>query len=106
MTFRERFGERAADWLFQQGTSTVLLVGIWATMAWGGWYAMTTAIPAHLTQIQDGYQRQSGQFEAALEAQRLHDIDELNRHDANVDRLIQAIERARSNSPAKSASLK
>lgn len=46
---------RAWDWLFAQGVSTVLLCAILAALAYCGNYAVKTAIPAHLKQIQDGY---------------------------------------------------
>lgn len=45
----------ATRWLANQGVSTVLLVAILATMGYMGNYAMVTAIPSHLKQIQDGY---------------------------------------------------
>lgn len=40
--------ERAADWLLQQGVSTVLLVAILVSIGYGFRYAMTTAIPQHI----------------------------------------------------------
>lgn len=42
-------------WLSGQPFNNVLLVGIFAALAWGGHYAITQAIPAHLLQIQQGY---------------------------------------------------
>src|SRR5678815_3138115 len=49
----------AASWLASQGVSTVLLVAILAAMTYCGNYAVKTAIPAHLEQIQKGYREQA-----------------------------------------------
>lgn len=44
-------------WLAKQGVVTVLLCSILSSMIYGGYYAITTAIPAHIKQIQEGYDR-------------------------------------------------
>jgi len=44
-----------ANWLFGQESNTVALYLILAAMGYGGWQAVTVWIPAHLTQIQEGY---------------------------------------------------
>lgn len=44
---------RAADWLFSQGVSTVLLFAILAVAV----YSVRDLVPRHLMQIQEGYQR-------------------------------------------------
>lgn len=44
---------RAAEWLFSQGVSTVLLFAIFAIAV----YAVRTLVPMHLNQIQEGYER-------------------------------------------------
>ena len=46
---------RMYDWLFSQGVSTVLLFAILIAVGYLGNYALTTAVPAHLKTIQDGY---------------------------------------------------
>lgn len=45
-------------WIAGQGIVSGLLCLILCAMLWGGYYAMETAIPSHLKQIQDGYERQ------------------------------------------------
>lgn len=54
------------SWLLSQGVSTVFLAAILGTMAYMGHYAMTIAIPAHLHQIQDGYEKQTALHKEAL----------------------------------------
>jgi hypothetical protein len=48
--------EIAVRWLFGQPFNNVLLIAILGAIAWGTRYGVTTAIPAHLKQIQDGYE--------------------------------------------------
>lgn len=43
-------------WLFGQEANTVILVMLLASILYGMKYAMDTAIPSHLKQIQAGYQ--------------------------------------------------
>ena len=45
----------AMHWLFGQQANTVALYIIIAAIFYGGWYCVTTGIPAHLKQIHDGY---------------------------------------------------
>lgn len=47
----------AARWLFSQGVSTLLLFAILVGMYKMADYAMNTAIPEHLKQIQAGYEK-------------------------------------------------
>lgn len=47
--------EKIANWVFTQGASTVLLVGLVCINGALGYYALHTAIPAALTQIHSGY---------------------------------------------------
>lgn len=49
--------EKVMDWLSQQGVSTVLLAAILVVLGWLGYFGMTTAVPAHLRQIQEGYEK-------------------------------------------------
>jgi len=46
----------AASWVAGQPFNNVLLIAIFAAIAWFGHYELTTARPANLKQIQDGYQ--------------------------------------------------
>lgn len=43
-------------WAAGQPFNNVLLLAILGAIMWGGWFAMTTAIPSHLKQIQQGYE--------------------------------------------------
>lgn len=44
------------SWAAGQPFNNVLLLAILGCIIWSTYFAMTTAIPAHLKQIQDGYQ--------------------------------------------------
>lgn len=57
----------AANWLLNQGTSTVLLFAIAAGVWVGGSYAIREGIPSHLKQIQDGYEKLEGSFSKDLD---------------------------------------
>lgn len=84
MTFSwDKFSERASDWLFKQGASTVLLSAILGWMGWFGHYAINTAIPSHILQMQAGYEKEHDRF------------------DQNLERIISVIERAGERSSAK-----
>ena len=56
--------EAICRWLLRQGFNDVLLFAILATIAYMGWYAITTAIPSHLEIIQTGYDRLSDRLTA------------------------------------------
>lgn len=60
MAVDQRLNSNAADaavkWLFGQPFNNVLLIAILVSIGWGTHYGVTTAIPAHLKQIQDGYE--------------------------------------------------
>ncbi len=47
---------KVVDWAAGQPFNNVLLLAIFAFMAYGTYFAMNTAIPKHLEQIQQGYQ--------------------------------------------------
>lgn len=47
----------AVQWLAGQPFSNVLLVAILGSLLWFGHYSLTVAVPSHLKQIQDGYDR-------------------------------------------------
>lgn len=44
------------SWAAGQPFNNVLLMAILGAIGWAGYYTVTLAIPAHLKQIQDGYQ--------------------------------------------------
>lgn len=54
---------KAADWLYQQGVSTVLLFLIFGAIC----YAGHTTLPKHLEQIQKGYQQHALEINKAAE---------------------------------------
>lgn len=54
-------------WLGRQETNTVLMVLMMVGIGWVIYYSMTTAVPAHLKTIQDGYDRNTAQMTAALD---------------------------------------
>ncbi len=47
------------SWAAGQPFNNVLLAAILGCMLWGTYFAMTTALPQHLKQIQDGYRELS-----------------------------------------------
>jgi hypothetical protein len=46
---------KAVDWLLGQPFNNVLLVAILGSLAYGMYYSITVAVPAHLQMIQQGY---------------------------------------------------
>lgn len=89
MTFSwDKFSEKATEWLFQQGVSTILLCAILGWLAWVSNYALNTAIPGHISQMQAGYK------------------EEHDRFDANLERVISVIERAADRTNSKTAASK
>ena len=54
---RKSLINRSSEWLLGQPFNNVLLILILFAIAWLGYYGLTTAIPAHLKAIQDGYER-------------------------------------------------
>lgn len=46
---------KAVDWLLGQPFNNVLLVAILGSIAYGFYYGVTVAVPAHLQLIQQGY---------------------------------------------------
>ena len=47
----------AAEWASGQPFTNVLLVALLGMIGWLGYYSLTVAIPEHLKQIQEGYER-------------------------------------------------
>lgn len=54
---RKSLVNRSSEWLLGQPFNNVLLILILFAIAWLGYYGLTTAIPAHLKAIQEGYER-------------------------------------------------
>jgi beta-lactamase regulating signal transducer with metallopeptidase domain len=52
----EKLTTQIASWVAGQPFNNVLLLAIFVAIGWIGHYSMTTAIPAHLQQIQQGYE--------------------------------------------------
>lgn len=48
---------KAIDKLLGQEANTIVLIAILCAIGYSFWWAMTTGIPAHLSQIQAGYER-------------------------------------------------
>lgn len=48
---------KITDWATSQSFNNILLCAILLAIGWIGWYAVTTAIPAHLQMIQTGYEK-------------------------------------------------
>lgn len=53
---QQKLTNQIISWAAGQPFNNVLLLAILGCIMWGGWFAMTTAIPAHLQQIQRGYE--------------------------------------------------
>ena len=51
--------KQVISWAAGQPFNNVLLAAILGCIVWGTYFAMTTAIPQHLKQIQDGYRELS-----------------------------------------------
>ncbi len=51
--------EQVVGYVAGQPFNNVLLLAILAVIGWLGHYGLTTAIPKHLEQIQDGYEKLS-----------------------------------------------
>lgn len=49
--------QKITDWATSQSFNNILLTAILCAIAWGGYYTVTTAIPAHLRLIQTGYEK-------------------------------------------------
>ena len=72
-------------WLFRQGFNDVLLFSILATIAYLGWYTITTAIPSHLEIIQNGYDRITDRLTAEHDRDRATFEKAIDRADARCD---------------------
>lgn len=59
---------RAMDWLLGQQGNTIALFVILGVIAYLGWYAINHAIPAHLSQIQAGYEKIESQQTRQIES--------------------------------------
>lgn len=52
----QKISSQVIAWATGQPFNNVLLLAILFAIGWSGYYAVTTAIPKHLEQIQKGYQ--------------------------------------------------
>lgn len=89
---------RALDWLLGQQGNTVALFTILGAIGYFGWYAINHAIPAHLTQIQTGYekieQQQTRQLEtvSGMFEKRMDSVTgAFEKRDARADGLLRDI---------------
>ena len=57
----------AVGWLARQESTTVLLFCILGLIGWLSYYTIHAAVPAHLRQIQAGYETQAKQFRETAE---------------------------------------
>jgi len=53
---KQNLTSQVVSWAAGQPFNNVLLLAILFCIGWGGWFAVTTAIPSHLKQIQTGYE--------------------------------------------------
>lgn len=67
MVIDKKIANKAMDWATSQTFNNVLLLMILCAIIWVGVYSITTAIPAHLTQIQNGYEAISAADNASVE---------------------------------------
>lgn len=75
--------EAFAAWLARQEVNTVMLVLILGSNIWMGYYAMTVGVPAHLSQIQTGYERIEASHEKQID--RVIKIMDTKRESATKD---------------------
>lgn len=68
------------DWATSQSFNNILLCAILMAIGWGGWYTVTTAIPAHLRMIQMGY-------ETIIEEHRQERGRTIDAYDKWIDRI-------------------
>lgn len=85
------------EWLFNQGVSTVLLIINVTVMVYFFNYALQTAIPAHLSAIQAGYDRNMQVMGGALkqlEAAHTSQIEHMNEaHTAQIKYIVDSYRR-------------
>ena len=53
---KQNLTSQVVSWAAGQPFNNVLLMAILFCIGWGGWYTVTTVIPKHLEQIQNGYE--------------------------------------------------
>ena len=82
------------DWAKGQPFNNVMLAAIFGAIVWLGYFALNTAIPTMLKQIQDGYER--------IEDQHRQERDEQIRV---YDKWFERFERSERNRPNGSASM-
>lgn len=93
--FKERsWKQQAGEYLSNQAPTTVLLFLIFGVMCYGGWYTMTTAIPAHLKQIQDGYHSQTEMFKQTLVEDRMERKEQFKEVKQSFDKATETFSKA------------
>jgi len=86
---RRTLVNKGTEWLLGQPFNNVLLILILFAIAWLGYYGLTTAIPAHLKAIQEGYERleQSHREERASTLNAYKELLEISRRMAGAENL-------------------
>lgn len=54
---KESLKDKAINKLLGQEANTIVLIAILCAIGYSFWWAMTTGVPAHLSQIQAGYEK-------------------------------------------------
>lgn len=78
----------AENWLSQQNAITVILIGVLASLGYLGWYALNTAVPAHIALIGDKHKELQ---RAYIENQKASQ----ERFDKALDRILTSAEQDR-----------
>lgn len=85
---------RLFDYALQQTPITLVLLLILGAMGYMGNYIVTTAIPAHLKQIQEGYDRQSATYERVQTEDRKSHEKEMEKITLSFDKSVEAMTKA------------
>lgn len=79
---------KAIDWLTGQSFNNVMLALILASIAFGAYYTVNYAIPVHLRQIQDGYEKIETNHTRQMEGSLKAFTDDQERDAKLVDELL------------------
>ncbi len=84
------FREALMTWLFNQATSTILLVGILIAIGYSAYWCVNVGIPAHIKQLNDA--------NAAMNAEnnRVH-VEQSLRHEETIKQIITSHEKDTAN---------
>lgn len=80
--------QQVIAWASGQPFNNVLLSAILGAIGWCGYWAITIAVPAHLKQIQDGYQRIQDENRQLIERMDAQHYDERKQILSTYDRWI------------------